>query len=123
MPATMPKASKPSCIPAHTSRLEPATIWPSVSSRNAVVSATPGMNTTSDAIIARRPGSVTSYFTARATMTATQVAARNGMSDSTVRRPRPSRRRTPTSAPSTAAHATSRAAGWRMRASPTVRTA
>ena len=43
------------------------------------------------------------------------------MSASTVGRPRPSRRRTPTRAPSTAAHATSRAAGWRINASPTVR--
>ena len=123
MPATIPKARSPSWVPPQTSRLDPATICPSVSSRKAVVSATPGMKTTSEAIIARRPGSVTSYFTASATIAATQVAARNGMSASTVRRPRPSRRRAPTSAPSTAAHATSRAAGWRISAIPTVSTA
>ena len=52
-----------------------------------MVSATPGMKTTRDAIIARRPGSVTSYFTASATIAATQVEARNGISVSTVRRP------------------------------------
>ena len=79
------------------------------------------MKTTRDAMIARRPGSVTSYLTASATIAATQVEARNGIRVSTVRRPSPRRRRAPTSAPSTAAHATSRAAGWRISATPTVR--
>ena len=65
-PATIPNAIRPSWVAAQTSRLEPEIIWPSVSSRNAVVSATPGMNTTRAAIIARRPGSVTSCLTASA---------------------------------------------------------
>ena len=47
-PATIPKARSPSWVPPQTSRLEPATICPSVSSRKAVVSATPGMKTTRD---------------------------------------------------------------------------
>ena len=122
-PATIPKARSPSWVPPQTSRLDPATICPSVSSRKAVVSATPGRKTTSEAIIARRPGSVMSYFTASATIAATQVAARNGMRASSVRRPRPSRRSTPTRAPRTAAHATSRGAGWSISAIPTVRIA
>ena len=118
IPATMPKASRPSCVPPQTRRLEPAIIWPSVSSRKAVVSATPGMKTTSEAIIARRPGSVTSYSTASAVSAATQKAARNGMSVSIVRRPRPSRRRTPTSAPSMPAARTSRAGGMEDERDP-----
>ena len=47
-PATIPKARSPSWVPPQTSRLDPATICPSVSSRKAVVSATPGMKTTRD---------------------------------------------------------------------------
>ena len=89
-PATIPNAIRPSCMLAQTSRLEPEIIWPSVSSSTAVVSATPGMKTTREAIIARRPGSVTSYLTARAVSKATAKAARKGISTSSERRPRAS---------------------------------
>ena len=85
-----------------------------------MVSATPGMKTTSAAIIARRPGSVTSCFTASAVSKATAKAARKGISTSSERRPRASSRSTPTTVPSTAAAATSRGAGRRISAIPIV---
>ena len=119
-PATIPNAIRPSWVAAQTSRLEPEIIWPSVSSSTAVVSATPGMKTTRAAIIARRPGSVTSYLTARAVSKATAKAARKGISTSSERRPRASSRSTPTTVPSTAAAATSRGAGRRISAIPIV---
>ena len=86
----------------------PEIIWPSVSSRKAVVSATPGDEDDErrDDRPQARVGHVVLDRERRQRGDA--KAARNGISTSTVRRPSPSRRSTPTTAPSSAAATTSR---------------
>ena len=76
----------------------------------------------SEATMARMPGSMRSSLTASALSAETEKAAMTGIRTCNVCWLLPMERRTPTSAPNTAAAATSSAAGCRIRQSPTVRT-
>ena len=76
----------------------------------------------SEATMARMPGSMRSSLTARALSAETEKAAMTGIRICSGCWFRPMERRTPTSAPKTAAAATSRGAGCRIRHSPMVRT-
>jgi hypothetical protein len=123
MPAMIPKVSSASCMTPDTKRLAPDTIWPAASSITAVVSVAPGRKTTSDATMARRPAPVTSCSAAKAASAETAKAATTGIRIWRGEGVPPMERSRPTRAPSTAAAATSRRAGWRIRHNPEARTA
>jgi hypothetical protein len=116
----MPNASSSSCVPPKTSRLAPATISPDASSTVAVVSALPGRNVISGAIIVRMPGSAMPCLTRKNVSAATIVVATTGISTLSTWWPRVSRMSTPTTAPSPAASTTSSVVGCRIRQRPTV---
>ncbi len=79
MPARIPNESSANCTLPDTSRLAPDTICPAASSSTAVVNVAPGRNTTSEATMARIPGSRRSSFTASALSAETEKAAMTGI--------------------------------------------